>query len=193
MIAFAKRLFVRLCALTLCVGNVCASFAVGPDTYSNVLNGPATYVELASVNRQLSGSGCTRTECLAIADLVQAFDLLFRRDVPNTMTRTEPEPGDRIARANARFDQAILVHRDRFYDYCAALTKLARRYSEHSIGFHAIEIATQLDAADKSIPCTDSVMAAFPLAGDSAEMIEDARETCEAEKWGACREIRARR
>jgi hypothetical protein len=193
MIAFVKRLFVSFCALTLSVGPACASSAVGSDIYSNVLNGPATFVELASANGRLSGSGCTRTDCLAMADLVQAFDILFRRDVPNTMTRTESEPDARIARANAQFGKTILAHRDRFPDYCAALTKLAGHYAEHSIGFHAIEIATRLDAADKSLHCTNSVVAAFPHADDSAEMIEDARETCQAEKWGACREIRTRR
>lgn len=188
----AKRLFVSLCTLALSIGTACASSAAGTDIYANVLNGPATYVELARANGQMSGSGCKRAECLAIADLVDAFDILFRRDAPNTMVHIQPEPADRIARASRKLDETILAHRDRFSDYCAALTKLAAHYSEYSIGFHAVEIATRLDTADKSIHCADSVMAGFPHTQDSSEMIEQARETCATEKWGACRAIRAR-
>lgn len=65
---------------------------------------------------------------------------------------------------------------------CAALTKMAAHYSEHSIGFHAIEIATRLSVADKSLHCADSVMAAFPHTQDSSEMIEQAKKACETDK-----------
>ena len=188
----ANRLLASLCTLALSFGTACASSTRDTSIYANVLNDPATYVELARTNGQMSASGCTRTDCLAIADLVHAFGILFHRDVPNTMTRTQPEKGDPIARANSQFDRTILAHRDRFSDYCAALTKLAAHYSEHSMGFHTIEIATRLDMADKSIRCTDSVMAAFPHTQDSREMIEDARESCEADKWGACGAINAK-
>ncbi|RDV00869.1 hypothetical protein [Trinickia dinghuensis] len=190
---FDKRILAGFCTLALAIGSASAASAGGEQTYADILNGPATYVELAGANGAMSDAGCKRTDCLAIADLVHAFDILFRRDTPNTMTRTEPEDGNRIARANARFDQTVLVHRDRFSDYCAALTKLATHYSEYSLGFHTIEIATRLDAADQSVHCADSVMTAFPHSEESGEMIETARETCKNDHWGACREIRARR
>jgi|GEM_PF-3482199 len=186
----AKRLVAGLCTLAFSIGTACASSAAGTDIYANVLNGPATYAELAGANGQMSGSGCKRTECVAITDLLHAIKILIRRDIPNTMVHTQPQPVDRIAQANRKFDETILTHRDRFSYYCAALKKLAAHYSEDSIGFHAIEIATRLDAADKSIHCTDSVMAAFPHTQDSSEMIEQARETCETDKWGACQAIR---
>ncbi|GLQ96155.1 hypothetical protein GCM10007863_05730 [Dyella mobilis] len=70
--------------------------------------------------------------------------------------------------------------------------KTRARHAKYSMGFHTIEIATRLDTRDKSLHGADSVMAAFPYAGDAADVIESAKEACEADQWGACRAIHAR-
>ncbi|MGB8843004.1 MAG: hypothetical protein WCC64_18260 [Aliidongia sp.] len=175
--------------LIMLVSPAVGSAADGPDPYAGLLEGPATSTALSDGNGQLARDGCTRAACIAVGDLVTVFDILLRRDVPNTMVRTKPQTGNPDKLADSAFRRSILQHPERFAGYCSVLTKLAAHYSDYTVGFHAVEIATRLDTASKSIRCTAAVIAAFPRTQPVAKMIEDARQTCNADKRAGCETI----
>ncbi|MDR3435490.1 hypothetical protein [Telmatospirillum sp.] len=169
------------------------SFAADVDPYADVLNDdPASFNGLIGAAARMS---CTRIECLALDDLMNGFDTLFKRDVPNTMIRTEPFDYNKFVREhNTKFRKTVLVHRDRFPYYCAALTKLATHYHINTNGtllYRLIEIPVRLDGVDPSLHCTTRVIAAFPDKNDAREIVKGAHEDCTTTHphWGDCKAI----
>ena len=168
-------------ALALLAGAVLAASA--PDPLDRVLNGPADTAAIFQAHGALKG--CAQPTCRAVDHIAQAFKVAARRDLPNTMVHLHPPGGDPVRAADRALRRLLPTDGAIHPAYCPVLIKMARHYSEYSVGLLVIEFANRIDGtADR---CTREVIAAFPSSKEAAAVIAASRDACQAARRGGCR------
>lgn len=180
--------FVEIAALAIGllwpIATPSARAPVVPD--AAILNGPANNEELAAAYRHLQRAGCTDSECLALQDVIDAFELMGYRDTPSGNTLLDPSKFDPHQFA-VKLAKLLRSHPDRWPRYCGILEKLARHYQDPSLGFQVAELSGRISSS--SLDCAAAVIPAFPDTRDSRDTIEITLEECEPADHPGCAEI----
>ena len=139
MVRFAR--FVSLIVVAILLGS---NASAEPTTaqYVRMFNQPAD----DGLFSRISGAAlCRQGGCAAVADISDAFDAMWKRNIPNPTARTTPGPSWQEAGriATREIHRAVLRHTKRHATYCAILAEMARHFENYTIGFNAIERAAR--------------------------------------------------